>query len=112
MLETPNGLSASASLTDADPECQCYLKAADFSPGTRPQLFSRTQVSARTSPDQTHRELVYRPLQFHERSQHFICAHNETLSVAMRVGNVVSITRSAYRIERVHQSWEFAGPPR
>jgi hypothetical protein len=30
---------------------------------------------------------VYRPSQFHERSQHFIGAHDETLSVAMRVHN-------------------------
>jgi hypothetical protein len=34
-----------------------------------------------------HRELVYRPLQFHERSQLFVAAHDETLSVAMRVHN-------------------------
>jgi len=26
---------------------------------------------------QTHRKLVYRPLQFHERSLHFIGAHDE-----------------------------------
>jgi hypothetical protein len=38
--------------------------------------------------DQTHRELVYRPLQFHKCSQLFICTHNETLSVAaVRVNN-------------------------
>jgi hypothetical protein len=37
--------------------------------------------------DQTYRELVYCLLQFHERSQHFIAAHDETLSVAMRVHN-------------------------
>jgi len=36
-------------------------------------------------PDQTHRELVNRPFQFQKRSQHFIGAHDETLSVAMRV---------------------------
>jgi hypothetical protein len=30
---------------------------------------------------------VYRPLQFHQRSQYFIGTHNETLSVAMRVQN-------------------------
>jgi hypothetical protein len=34
-----------------------------------------------------HRELVCRPLQFHERSQDFIGADDETLSVAMRVYN-------------------------
>jgi hypothetical protein len=32
--------------------------------------------------DQTHRELVYRPLQFHKGGQDFIGAHNEALSVA------------------------------
>jgi hypothetical protein len=32
--------------------------------------------------DQTHREIVYRPLQFQKRSQLFICARDETLSVA------------------------------
>jgi hypothetical protein len=37
--------------------------------------------------DQTHRELVYRPLQFYEGSQNFIGTHDETLSVAMRVNN-------------------------
>jgi hypothetical protein len=28
---------------------------------------------------------VYRPLQFHERGQHFIGARDETLSLAVRV---------------------------
>jgi hypothetical protein len=37
--------------------------------------------------DQTHRKRVYRPLQFHKRSQYFIRADDETLSVAMRVYN-------------------------
>jgi hypothetical protein len=35
--------------------------------------------------DQIRREFKYRPLQFHERSQHFMSAHDEKLSVAMRV---------------------------
>jgi hypothetical protein len=34
---------------------------------------------------QTHRELVYRPLQFQKHSQQFIGADNEPLSVAMRI---------------------------
>jgi len=42
-------------------------------------------VSAPPLQHQTHRELVYRFFQFHERSPDFIGAHNETLSVAMRV---------------------------
>jgi len=37
--------------------------------------------------DQTDRELVNRPLQFHERRQYFFGADDETLSVAMRVHN-------------------------
>jgi hypothetical protein len=44
-------------------------------------------VSAPPLQHQTHRELVYRFFQFHERSPDFIGAHNETLSVAMRVHN-------------------------
>jgi hypothetical protein len=41
---------------------------------------------------------VYRPLQFHERSQHFIGMHNETLSVtAVRVNN---LDRASFEIER------------
>jgi hypothetical protein len=51
-------------------------------------------VVPQTLRDQTHRELVYRPLQFHERSQHFIGTHDETLSVAMRVSDPVE--RTAY----------------
>jgi len=47
-------------------------------------------VTLKTQSDfrhQTHCELVYRALQFHERSQFFIGVHDETLSVAMRVHN-------------------------
>jgi len=33
--------------------------------------------------DQTHRELVYCPFQFHERGQYFIGADDEAVSVAM-----------------------------
>jgi hypothetical protein len=36
-----------------------------------------------------------RPLQFHERSQHFIGTHDETFSVAMRVHNP---DRAAFKI--------------
>jgi len=49
-------------------------------------VFSRA-VSARPLQDQTHGELVYRPLQFQKRSQHFIGADDKALSVAMRVNN-------------------------
>jgi hypothetical protein len=52
----------------------------------RNQFFSRA-VSARPLQDQTHRQLVYRPFQFHERSQYFFGADDETLSVAMCVHN-------------------------
>jgi hypothetical protein len=47
------------------------------------------------SRDQTHCELVYRPFQFQKRRQYFVGAHNETLSVAMRVHNP---DRSAFAI--------------
>jgi hypothetical protein len=51
------------------------------------QLFIRAHVPARLLHDQTHRELVYRPLQFHECSPDVIGVHDETLSVAMRINN-------------------------
>jgi hypothetical protein len=53
----------------------------------RSQLFVRTHVFARPLRNQTHRELVYRPLQFHERSHLLIGTGDETLSFAMRVSN-------------------------
>jgi len=62
----------------------------------RRQLFIVPHASARTLLDQTHREFVYRGLQFHERSQQFIGADNETLSVAMRVHNP---GRSPFKIQ-------------
>ena len=43
--------------------------------------------SAQRLRRQTHRERVNRSLQFHERSHLFSCAHNDMLSVAMRVHN-------------------------
>ena len=46
---------------------------------------STAPVSARPLRDQS--EVVYRPLQFQKRSQNFIGAHDETVSVAMRVSN-------------------------
>jgi len=39
------------------------------------------------SRNETHRELVYRPFELEKCSQLFVGAHDETLSVAMRVGN-------------------------
>jgi hypothetical protein len=45
----------------------------------------RQRSQARPIQHQTHRELVYRALQFHKRSPDFIGTHDETLSVAMRV---------------------------
>jgi len=48
----------------------------------------RSLTSAQRSRDQTHRERVYRPLQFHERSQFLIGMHNKTPSVvAVRIDN-------------------------
>jgi hypothetical protein len=40
-----------------------------------------------TLRDQIHREFVNRPFQFDKRSQYFIGADDETLSVAMRVND-------------------------
>jgi len=42
---------------------------------------------------------VYGRLQFHERSQHFIGAHDEPLSVAMRVND--PITRAVLKTGKV-----------
>jgi hypothetical protein len=53
--------------------------------GKRNQLLICARFSARPLRDQTHRERVYRPFQFHERSQYFIGTHDEPLSVAVRV---------------------------
>jgi hypothetical protein len=50
-------------------------------PETLSAFRRRAHVAARPLRDQTHRELVYRPLQFHERGQDFIGAHDEPLSV-------------------------------
>ena len=50
--------------------------------------------------DQTHRELVYRPLQFHKRSQLFIGTHNETLLVVvMSVNRLMSSTVHAFKLQ-------------
>ena len=84
--ETPNGLSANATLAKGDKECQYYFASADSS-SKDSSAFHRQQVSARPLQDQTHCELVYRPLQFHERRQYFIGMYDETLSVTMRVNN-------------------------
>ena len=44
-----------------------------------PQAQRRFQRVVKVLHDQTHGEFVYRPLQFHERSQYFMGVHNETL---------------------------------
>src|SRR5262249_35926634 len=49
--------------------------------------FSPAHHNAQPLQDQTQRELVYCPLEFHERGEFFIGAHDETLSVAVRVNN-------------------------
>jgi|SRR5262249_7515737 len=41
----------------------------------------RRAVCARPLRNQTHREVVYRPLRFHKRSEFFIGAHDETLLI-------------------------------
>jgi hypothetical protein len=49
-------------------------------------MLSRSKFESRLG-DQTHREPMSRPLQFHECRQFFVGTHDETLSVAMRVNN-------------------------
>jgi len=50
----------------------------------RSELFIRVRTFLRRPlRDQTHRELVYRPLQFHKPSEHFIGGHDEIFSVTM-----------------------------
>jgi hypothetical protein len=60
------------------------------------QLFIPAHACAQRLQHQTHRELVYRPLQFDKRSQLFICAHDETVSAPMCVNNP---DRSAFNIQ-------------
>ena len=55
--------------------------------------------------DQTHRELVYRPLQFNKRSQLVIGVHNEAVSViAMSVNNP---NRPPFKIQHLGNSPSF-----
>jgi hypothetical protein len=42
---------------------------------------------------QIHRELVYRPFQFHKRGQEFIGSHNETLFVVALCASTIQIGR-------------------
>ena len=64
----------------------------------RSQFFSRA-VSARPLQDQTYRKLVYRPLQFHERSQLLIRMPNGTL-VSYRFSFLVQWTIMGVHNER------------
>jgi hypothetical protein len=63
--------------------------------------FGKSKVATR---DQTHRELVDRSLQFHERSQDFIGTHDESFSVTMRVHDP---DRSPFKIQRLGKSPSF-----
>ena len=57
-----------------------------------------------------HRELVNRPFQFQKRSQHFIGAHNETLS-SSRCASTIQIVRPwNQRLRRSPSSTGFAEP--
>jgi hypothetical protein len=73
--ETPNGLSASPTLEKSTETVTDILANGRLHPQTRHQL------------NQPHRELVYRPLKFHKRSEFFFGAYDETLPVAMSVHN-------------------------
>ncbi len=73
--KTPNALSASATLAKTDRECQYYFAITVSIP--KPSLAFQHQID---------RQRVYRPFQFHKRSQLFIRTHNESVTVAaMRV---------------------------
>src|SRR6516165_3087235 len=75
----------------------------------RRQLFIGSYASAQPSQHQTHRELVYRPFQFHKRSWQFIGTHDETLSVAvMRISNPVK-DRLFRRLRRKIHSYAVEG---
>ena len=98
MGETPNGLSANTkyeSRRDFVSQASPDFRARSRPMSEPPNYVSRnavsfsicTHVSARPLRHQTHRELVYRPLQFHKRSQLFLGTHHKTLSIAMGVGN-------------------------
>jgi hypothetical protein len=69
------------SVAKTPPTCQTN------SPQARIADSSSTNAVSFSSARTTHGELVYRPLQFHKRSQHFIGSHDELLSIAMRVNN-------------------------
>jgi len=66
-------------------------------PETRSAFHRHARFCVGPLRDQTHGELMYRHLQFYERSQHFIGANDETLSVAMRVNDP---NRSTFEINR------------
>jgi hypothetical protein len=59
-----------------------FRHQARFQVPKTPWLFICSHASARPLREQTHGEREYCPLQFQKRSQQFIGAHNETLSVA------------------------------
>jgi len=64
-------------------------------------LFIGAHASARPLRDQTHRELVYRPLQFHKWGQLFIGAHYEALSRAAHA--VIRVYDRAGNMIETHQ---------
>jgi hypothetical protein len=65
---------------------------------TADRLFGRSGEVLR---DQSHREFVNRPFQFHKRSQLFIRTHNETLSVAAVGVNNLHCSVSVAHTDRV-----------
>jgi len=83
-VQTGSGLTAQGLAEVAS--CRSATRPASRFQKT-PFSFSSAHASAQLQQDQTHRKLVYRPLQFPKRSQLFIGAHDKTLSVAMRVNN-------------------------
>ena len=80
--ETPKRLSAARYCETCRNAVNAIFRREDAS------LFALYIATTSDLQDQAYRELVYRPLQFHERSSHFIGPHDETLSIiAVRVHN-------------------------
>src|SRR4029077_19171091 len=70
--------------------------AVSLSPHTQWHHFVFTMPVAPALQNQTHRELMYRPLQFQKRSQYFFSTHDKPLPVAMCVHNP---NRSPFKIQ-------------
>jgi hypothetical protein len=78
------------------PQRGCPLRVDSAPPG-------RSFTSAQRLRDHTHRELVYRSLQFQKRSQQFIGTHNETHVAARRFKRAAACVSRAILQPKVDQ---------